>query len=695
MKLYQKISLAICVLITCLSLAMGLTFLTVSGKVVSAIAEKGLRGQADSGARLVGQEVGSLLSAMHTIANLDFSSMEMNEAKRNHLLDEMKHLNLLDFGVVDKDGIARYIKGENSADLSDREYVRQALSGVSAVSDVIISRVTGRPVVMFAVPIIQKGNIAGALIARGDGNILSSLIQNAGFGDSGYAYILSSRGIMQAHPDESLVLEQYAPVKAAETDPALKGLADAVSSMLIENRGIDGYTFRGSTMVAGYSPVGLNGLIYVLTVKKSELMHELWILRLVIIFGTLAAIAVGLLLGMILGRTIARPIRKMLPVFEELATGNLTGRLSVTSRDELGQLAQKFNSSIEDLSRMIRLTGTQANQLHSDFGLLARDMSETAVSINQISSGIRGIKDQTGRQLTLIKENNEAVSNIRNTADELNNVIDTQASSVAESSAAVEEMVSNVASVASILKKNSQDIETLTREAEKGRGDMRVISEVVAEIEKDSEGLVAAVEIIQSISSQTNLLSMNAAIEAAHAGKAGYGFAVVAAEIRNLAETSAEQGKKISKVLKNLKKQIADVSVKEAGSREQFARIMQIMESVKNQETIITQAMDEQLVGNNQVLEAIREINEITSVVKEGSGHMLDASTSVLAGMDNLSYLSQEIGTAVDQIAAASGQVDTSISEVNSITRENEASVRNLAGEVSRFATISDEAPDT
>ncbi len=695
MKLYQKISLAICILVTCLSLSLGITFLAVSSNVVRSVAEKGLRGQADSGARLVGQQVGSLLAAMHIIANLEFSSLEVDSSKKARLTEELKRLHLLDFGVVGKDGVARYVKGETSADLSDREYVQQALRGVSAVSDVIISRVTGRPVVMFAVPIIQNSNIAGALIARGDGNILSSLIDNAGFGDSGYAYILSSKGVMQAHPDESLVLEQYAPVKAAESDPGVQGLADTVSAMLTEPNGVGSYSFRGSTMEAGYSPVGLNGLIYVLTVKRSELMHELRILRTVIIFGTLAAIAVGLILGMILGRTIARPIRKMLPVFEELATGDLTGRLEITSKDELGQLAHKFNSSIEDLSRMIRLTGSQTNQLHADFGLLARDMSETAVSINQISSGIRGIKDQTGRQLSLIKQNNEAVSNISHVADELNSVIDTQASSVAESSAAVEEMVSNVASVASILKKNSNEIEALTVEAEKGRGDMQAISEVVSEIERDSESLIAAVEIIQSISSQTNLLSMNAAIEAAHAGKAGYGFAVVAAEIRNLAETSAEQGKKISKVLKNLKKQIADVSVKEAGSRAQFARIMTIMETVKNQETIITQAMDEQMVGNNQVLEAMREINEITSMVKEGSGNMLDESSSVLAGMDNLSYLSQEIGTAVDQIAAASGQVDTSISQVNSITRDNEENVRHLAGEVSRFATIAEEPLNT
>ena len=118
---------------------------------------------------------------------------------------------------------------------------------------------------------------------------------------------------------------------------------------------------------------------------------------------------------------------------------------------------------------------------------------------------------------------------------------------------------------------------------------------------------------------------------------------------------------------------------------------MQIIGSVKNQEAVITHAMDEQLVGNSQVLEAIREINEITVQVKDSSGNVLNESADVLAGMDNLSFLSQEIGSAVDQISAATQQVNVSIKQVGTITRNNEREIQQLAGEVSRFAIINEE----
>ena len=521
--------------------------------------------------------------------------------------------------------------------------------------------------------------------------MLSELIASAGFGETGYAYIISGKGVIQAHPDNDLVLVQFAPVEAAKEDSSFKSLAEAVSALLNNTRGTNRYTYKQNDLMAGYSPIGMSDWIYVLTAAEGEILSAIRTLRTIIIVGTLFAILVGFILGMVLGRAIARPINRMVPVFEALSTGNLTGRLSADSKDELGILARKFNSSIDELSRMIQITGTQANRLNLDFRTLASDMSDTVFSMGETATGIEGIKNQTKAQLSVLKQNHTAVSNIRRNAENLNSVIDNQASSVSESSAAVEEMVSNIASVAEILKKNSREIDALTVEAEKSRSDMREITELVKAIEKDSEGLIAAVVIIQNISSQTNLLSMNAAIEAAHAGKAGYGFAVVAAEIRNLAETSAEQGKNINKVLKNLKSQISDVSAKEERSRQQFEKIMQIIGSVKNQEAVITHAMDEQLVGNSQVLEAIREINEITVQVKDSSGNVLNESADVMAGMDNLSFLSQEIGSAVDQISAATQQVNVSIKQAGTITRNNEREIQQLAGEVSRFAIISKE----
>ena len=145
MKLYQKISLSICVLILVITSLLGITFLTVSTSIVTGVMEKGLIGQADSGARLVRNKLDGSLSSLYTIADLELTSLEISSTQKDKLINEMKRLQFLDFGIVTKDGIASYIKGGTTADLSDRDYVQQALRGVSSVSDVIISRVTGQP----------------------------------------------------------------------------------------------------------------------------------------------------------------------------------------------------------------------------------------------------------------------------------------------------------------------------------------------------------------------------------------------------------------------------------------------------------------------------------------------------------------------------------------------------------------------
>ena len=190
------------------------------------------------------------------------------------------------------------------------------------------------------------------------------------------------------------------------------------------------------------------------------------------------------------------------------------------------------------------------------------------------------------------------------------------ASCVTQSSAAIEQMVANVASISSILDKNAKVVENLADASKRGREGLDSVANRISEIKTGSNGLEETNAVIRNISSQTRLLSMNAAIEAAHAGEAGKGFSVVAEEIRKLAENSGVQAKKISKVLKNIKGLIDSTSEASGEAQHKFEQVVELSDQVKQQETVVQQAVSEQASGGTELLQALQQMNTLMKNVK-------------------------------------------------------------------------------
>jgi len=190
---------------------------------------------------------------------------------------------------------------------------------------------------------------------------------------------------------------------------------------------------------------------------------------------------------------------------------------------------------------------------------------------------------------------------------------------------------------------------------------------------------------MENIASQTNLLSMNAAIEAAHAGEAGKGFAVVADEIRKLAENSGEQSKTISTVLKKIKASIDKIMASTDNVLKKFEAIDSSVRIVAEQEENIRNAMEEQGVGSKQILEAIGSVNEITRMVTDGSHEMLEGSSEVIRESKNLEKSTQEITGGMNEMALGAEQINSAINAVNELCSRNRESIGMLVKEVSRF----------
>jgi len=408
---------------------------------------------------------------------------------------------------------------------------------------------------------------------------------------------------------------------------------------------------------------------------------------------TFAIIICFVMLGLVLlsalfvSKSISSPIVTMAAALKDIAQGDadLTKRLPETGGDETAEASRYFNQTMEEFRGMIVTIKGQAGTL-SDIGSdLSSNMTETASAMNEISANIQSIKERILNQSASVTETNATMEQVTANINKLNGHVDRQSSAVAQSSSAIEEMLANIQSVTSTLIKNSGNMKELQESSETGRSSLQEVVTDIQEIARESEGLLEINSVMENIASQTNLLSMNAAIEAAHAGDAGRGFAVVADEIRKLAESSSEQSKTIGTVLKKIKDSIDKITISTDKVLTKFEAIEYGIKTVADQEENIRNAMEEQGHGSKQILDASGQVNEITSHVKDGAVQMLEGSKEVIKESKSLGMATQEITNGINEMAAGANQVNMAVNNVNDLSNRNRENISALVESVSRF----------
>ncbi len=197
--------------------------------------------------------------------------------------------------------------------------------------------------------------------------------------------------------------------------------------------------------------------------------------------------------------------------------------------------------------------------------------------------------------------------------------------------------------------------------------------------------MLEAASVIQNIAAQTNLLAMNAAIEAAHAGDAGRGFAVVANEIRKLAEEAGSQGKSIDLTIKETIEIIKAIIDSGSNAEEVFDDVFSLVKDTLQQIEKIVEAMQEQERGSQEVLAALKDINIITGEVKDGSTEMLKDGKQVSEEIRKLDELTRVITGSMDEMSAGAAEINNAVQEVNELTVNNNQNIKNLYFEVNKF----------
>lgn len=671
------------------SAVLGIMTYIGASRILENEVETGLTANADRLADTYDIWINSQISTLQTLSSvLDMSTY--TEELSTALVQQAHRLGFNSIGAVDMNGTL-YLPGGVRVDLSTRDYLQRLFrTRQPVVSEPVFSAVEGEEdllTVLFAIPVMIDEVFSGVMIGQRNAEFLGEQLNTVTYGEAGENFIIDSRGQVLAHTDPEVVRNQTNLLALSQQLEELHGLQEIIQAMINGDRDASLYGNAREQVYIAYAPIGDLGWSVGIAVDADEVLQPLRGLRNIIIGFSFAAVIFGLLIAVIIGSALSKPLKILSHSFSNISHGDadLTKRIPETRRDEFGQLANSFNIFIAKLQEIIISIRTAQTALRTIGQELTSSSHETASAISEILANIQGVRQQTKHQSDHAQAMSESTRILTESIQSLDEMIDNQNKGIAEASSSIEEMIGNISSVNNTVQQMVTQFSELIHSVDEGRNRQIEMDNQISEISKLSEQLVDANRVIAGIASQTNLLAMNAAIEAAHAGDAGRGFSVVSDEIRKLSETSAGQSRTIGAELAKIKERISDVVVSSQNSSEAFQLISESITKTNELVSQIQFAMTEQTEGSRQVLDSLKTMSSVSSAVQDKAVAMSKEADNSSNAMDILNTSSSAILGSMDEMSAGSEQINKAAQMLAELAENTNQNITLLDDTIGKF----------
>jgi methyl-accepting chemotaxis protein len=395
----------------------------------------------------------------------------------------------------------------------------------------------------------------------------------------------------------------------------------------------------------------------------------------------------ALIITLLAQALVKRPLSSLAAILGQVASGegDLTVEVEVHRMDEIGQISSYYNRFREQLAHMVAKLRNVSVDLADGSMELASNTQETASATHEIQANMNGIKKMIDTLYRVSRDVESRVAAIEAAIESQNGAIDGQGRTVSEAGKLVEDMISHMRAVSRDAQEISRTFERLLSASEEGKEKIADVNARISEVFNQSDSLIEATTTISSIANQTNLLAMNAAIEAAHAGEAGKGFAVVAEEIRKLAENTADQARRTEESIKTITSIIQAMFESSGAMETSFETVTSLISTVSTLEEKTVKAIAEQETLGGNVRASLSRVHELSASVAQRAKDVDSSGDAITQAVSQLNELTKSVEMSMDEMLAGVDEITAAVQAVNALSQRNNEGTHVLSEVAGRF----------